>query len=92
MGRAIRPGRERGERGEKGGWEPEVRDPLMSKSQGSLCALACECKTQYLRDRLCGAVVKFVHSALVALGSQVRIPGRDLRSAYQAMLWQVSNI
>ena len=34
-----------------------------------------------------GAAVKFVHSALAARGSPVRIPGEDLHTAYQAMLW-----
>ena len=35
-----------------------------------------------------GTVVKFVHSALVARGSQVRIPGTDVHTTHQAMLWQ----
>ena len=34
-----------------------------------------------------GVMVKFIHSTLVALGSQVRILGVDLHTAYQAMLW-----
>ena len=34
-----------------------------------------------------GTVVKFVHSALVAQGSQVWIPGADPHTARQAMLW-----
>ena len=34
-----------------------------------------------------GVVVKLVCSALVAWGSQVRIPGADLHTAHQAMLW-----
>ena len=33
-----------------------------------------------------GVVVKFAHSALAARGSQVQIPGVDLRLAHQAML------
>ena len=37
-------------------------------------------------------VVKFVHSASVAWGSLVWIPGVDLPTAHQAMLWQVSHI
>ena len=37
-------------------------------------------------------VVKFVHSASVAQDLLVRIPGADLHTAYQAMLWQVSHI
>ena len=36
-----------------------------------------------------GAVVKFPCSALVAWGSLVQIPGVDLHTACQAMLWQV---
>ena len=40
----------------------------------------------------CGVVVKFACSALVAWGSQVWIPGADLRTTYQAMLWQMSHI
>ena len=32
-------------------------------------------------------MVKFVPSALAARGSAVQIPGSDLRTAYQAMLW-----
>ena len=35
-----------------------------------------------------GVVVKFEHSALASWGSRVRIPGADLCTAHQAMLWQ----
>ena len=35
-----------------------------------------------------GVVVKFVQSALAARGSQAKIPGMDLHTAHQAMLWQ----
>ena len=35
-----------------------------------------------------GVVVKFVHSALAAQGSQAQTPGMDLHSAQEAMLWQ----
>ena len=35
-----------------------------------------------------GVVVKFAHSASAALGSRVRIPGMDVRTVHQAMLWQ----
>ena len=35
-----------------------------------------------------GVVVKFTHSASVAPGSQVQIPGVDLHTIHQAMLWQ----
>ena len=34
-----------------------------------------------------GVVVKFVCSALAAQGLQVWIPGMDLHTSYQAMLW-----
>ena len=34
-----------------------------------------------------GTVVKFAHAASVAQGSLARIPGADLRTTYQAMLW-----
>ena len=34
-----------------------------------------------------GIVVKLVHSASAALGSEVQIPGVDLHATYQAMLW-----
>ena len=39
-----------------------------------------------------GAVVKFTHSALAVWASSVQIPDVDLRTAYQAMLWQASHI
>ena len=39
-----------------------------------------------------GAVVNFARSASAAHGSQVQIPGRDVDTAYQAMLWQASHI
>ena len=40
------------------------------------------------RGRPCGQVVKFTHSTLVAWGSRVQIPGTDLHTAHQAMLWR----
>ena len=39
-----------------------------------------------------GAMVKFAHSASAAWDSLVWIPGVDIRTAWQAMLWQVSHI
>ena len=39
-----------------------------------------------------GAVVKLVCSASAVRGLPVWIPGTDLRTAYQAMLWQVSHV
>ena len=49
------------------------------------------CSQQKIRNEIfrggpSDAVVKFTHSALVAWGSQVQIPGTDLHTAYQAML------
>ena len=41
---------------------------------------------------ICGAVVKVTRSALAAQGSLVQIPGADLRTACQAMLWGASHI
>ena len=34
-----------------------------------------------------GIVVAFAHSASAAQGSYVRIPGADLHTVHQAMLW-----
>ena len=39
-----------------------------------------------------GEAVKFAHSALGAWDSPVWIPGVDLCTTYQAMLWQASHI
>ena len=39
-----------------------------------------------------GTEVKFAHSALEALGSPVQMPGADLHTACQAMLWWASYI
>ena len=44
------------------------------------------------RGRPGGAVVKRVRSASAARGSPVWIPGMDLHTTYQAMLWQESHI
>ena len=35
-----------------------------------------------------GLVIKFAHSTLAARGLWVQIPGADLCTAHQAMLWQ----
>ena len=35
-----------------------------------------------------GVVVKFVDSSLVAQGLQVQMPGADLHTTHQAMLWR----
>ena len=43
-------------------------------------------------DQLSGTIVKFTCSALTAQGSLVWIPGVDLCTACQAMLWQASHI
>ena len=47
-----------------------------------------EQKIKLLRGQPGGVVVKFTPSALAAWGSQFQIPGMDLHSAHQAMLWQ----
>ena len=39
-----------------------------------------------------GAAVKCAGSALVAPGSLVQISGADLRTTYQAILWQASHM
>ena len=39
-----------------------------------------------------GILVKFKYSASAARGSPVQILGADLRTAYQAMLWQASYV
>ena len=39
-----------------------------------------------------GTVVKFTHSALAVWGLLIWIPRMDLRTACQALLWQVSHI
>ena len=41
----------------------------------------------FLGGQPSGLVVKFVHSALGTQGSRVWIPGMDLRTTYQALLW-----
>ena len=45
-----------------------------------------------IRGRPSGTAVKFTHSALGAWGSPVQIPGVDLRTTCQTMLWQASHI
>ena len=45
-------------------------------------------KKQAERGRAIGVVVGFTHSALVAWGSRVWIPGVDIRTTHQAMLLQ----
>ena len=48
-----------------------------------------ECnKNTFTWGLLSGVVVKLMHSALTAQGSLVWIPGADLLTAHQAMLWQ----
>ena len=39
-----------------------------------------------------GAAVKFAHSASATWGLPVWIPGVDLCTAWQAMLWQASHV
>ena len=47
-----------------------------------------ENRMDMVRSQPGGIAVKFVHSASAALGSQVQIPGADLLTARQVMLWQ----
>lgn len=44
-------------------------------------------RVKIFRSQPGGIVFKFVHSALVAWGSRIQIPGVDLHIAHQAMLW-----
>ena len=44
------------------------------------------------RGQASGIVVNLTHSASAAQALLVQIPGMDLRTAYQAMLWQASHI
>ena len=44
------------------------------------------------RGRPGGAMVEFAHSASAAWGLSFQIPGADLSTACQAMLWQVPHI
>ena len=67
--------------------------------RGRLMILVSGCKLQghsmyqdYYTGWLGGAAIKFTRSALVARGLLVQIPGVDLHTAYQAMLWQASHI
>ena len=45
-----------------------------------------------LRGRPSGTAFEFANSTSAARGLPVRIPGADLSTAYQAMLWQASHI
>ena len=49
-------------------------------------------KKSTLRGWPRGVAVKFLHSALAARGLPVQIPGTDLCTAPQAMLWQAPHI
>ena len=50
------------------------------------------CLKGNLRGQPAGAAVKFAHSGSSALGLPVQIPGVDLHTTCQAMLWQASHI
>ena len=52
------------------------------------------CTLEILRlwGRPTGAAVKFAHSASVAWGLPIWIPGVDLHIACETMLWQASHI
>ena len=45
-----------------------------------------------MRSPPSGAAVKSTSSALAAQGLPVQIPGVDLHTAYQAVLWQASHV
>ena len=45
-------------------------------------------ETAMIGGRASDAVVKFVNSASAAQGLQIWIPGTDLHTPHQAMLWQ----
>ena len=68
---------------------------LMSKYTPTLSTKRKTCYLQCLkisRGHPGGVVVNFSHTASAAGGLPVWIPGADLHTAYQAMLWQVSHI
>ena len=64
----------------------------MLNSVSSLLHVFWFAKEREKGGQLCGAVVKFAHSASVAQGSLVQMPGTNLHTAYQAMLWQEFHI
>ena len=67
---------------------PDSRSPPLDPTSRSQMVF----KIIHMRDRPGGAVVKFTRSTLAARGSLVRILGVDIRTAWQAMLWQESHI
>ena len=71
----------------------ELLTPLWKFPDGLTAAffaqLAGSCvKTHLVGGQPGGAAVRFAHSSSAAWGSPVQIPGVDLCTAYQAMLWQ----
>ena len=57
-------------------------------NQVSISHLKFSLKIKRIKGQAGGIVVKFVHSALVAKSSWVLIPGSDLYTTHQAMLWR----
>ena len=51
------------------------------------CLIVLRIKIDKLGGWPSNVMVKFVHSALAAQGSRVQIPGRDVHTLHQAMLW-----
>ena len=49
-------------------------------------------KEKRIRGQPSGTAVKFAHSALAAEGPLFWIPGMDLLTAHQAILWQTSHM
>ena len=53
----------------------------------------CSCvEIHETRGRPGGVEVKVMHFPLVTQGLQVWVPGMDLHTTHQAMLWEVSHI
>lgn len=66
-----------------------AKDFILSDSQS---LFDCLLQRNHLVGQPGGAVVKFACSALAAQGSLGWIPGVDLYTTYQAILWQASHI
>ena len=77
---------------DKSNWVVPVPWFQLSLGSGNFMPFLSCFKTKNDGLQSSGVVVKFVHSALVAQGSLVRILGRDLCTAYQAVLWWASHI
>ena len=67
----------------RGDWERIVYTDL-----GVSISVNRTIKRGSFRGQLGGVVVGFMHSTLAAWALQVQIPGTDLHTAHQAVLWQ----